>query len=271
MSQVSRSGGKGNTMGMGLPHAHIPYEKLNTYKELLRNHRINLEIFINSRVLDTTTPSEIISTIKNLDYLPEITIHGPFMDLSPGAVDSKIRIVTIDRFKATIDIALAIDAKAVVFHSGYEKWKYGLRVDLWLEESLKTWREMLSYAGGLLICIENIFEDEPSNLRLLMENLDSPDIGLCFDTGHFNLFSKVSLKDWLGETLQYIRELHLHNNDRTSDQHASIGKGTFDMAGLLNAFEGRPCIYTIEAHRPEDYFESLRWLEGRSNSKNLEL
>ncbi len=244
------------------PHAHIPYEKIWELQDILNANRINLEIYINSKVLDQLSPSEIISVRNLLRYTPEITVHAPFMDLSPGAVDSRVRAVTIERFKTTIDVALGLEAKAVVFHSGYEKWKYGLRVDIWLEESLKTWRELLGYLErDMLICIENIFEDEPSNLRMLMEEMNSSNMGLCFDSGHFNLFSKVSLKAWLSETLPYIRELHLHNNDKTSDQHAPLGKGTFDMAYLLDAIGERPCIYTIEAHRPEDFFESLRWLE----------
>jgi len=39
-----------------------------------------------------------------------------------------------------MEIAELLAPKIVVFHSGYEKWKYGHRVDIWLEESLTTWR-----------------------------------------------------------------------------------------------------------------------------------
>lgn len=244
------------------PHAHIPYEKLPALVELLNFHKINLEIYLNSKVLDSVDLSEIISLKDRLDYSPEITIHGPFMDLSPGAVDAKVREVTLERFMTVLDIADGLSAKAVVFHSGYEKWKYGLNMNIWLEESLKTWRRLSDYIDNdLIICIENIFEDEPSNLRCLMEELGDSRFGLCFDTGHFNLFSKVSLEEWLRQTLPYIRELHLHNNDKTSDQHAPLHKGTFDVPALLDAIGERPCIYTIEAHRPEDFFESCKWLE----------
>ena len=139
------------------------------------------------------------------------------MDLSPGAVDQKIRAVTIERFTRIFDIAEILKPEAIVFHSGYEKWKYALKIDVWLENSLKTWRIVQKRAEEMevKIAIENIFEDEPTNLRLLMEEMSSSNFGLCFDTGHFNLFSKIPLAEWLEQLKAYILELHLHDNDKS--------------------------------------------------------
>ena len=78
---------------------------------------------------------------------------------------------------------------------------------------------------GVKIAIENIFEDEPSNLRLLMEQMGSDNFGVCFDTGHCNLFSKVPLEEWMRALAAYIAELHLHDNDRSADQHLPMGEG----------------------------------------------
>ena len=65
--------------------------------------------------------------------------------------------------------------KAVVFHSGYEKWKYSLKPELWLNASIETWRPLLKRAddAGIKIAIENILEDEPANLKLLMQEMAS--------------------------------------------------------------------------------------------------
>ena len=51
---------------------------------------------------------------------------------------------------------------------------------------------------GVKIAIENIFEDEPENLRLLMEEMGNKNFGICFDSGHFNLFLKYHLKTGWG-------------------------------------------------------------------------
>lgn len=250
------------------PHAHIPYEKINTHRELLNRYKINLEVYISSHVLDTVESSELTSLKDKLNYDPELTIHAPFMDLSPGAVDSLVRRVTVERFSKVVDIGAGLGAKAIVFHSGYEKWKYGLRIEPWLEGSIKTWKEILNRAGGrFLVLIENIFEDEPTNLKVLMDAINAPNFGLCFDTGHFNLFSEVSLQEWLSQTLPYIKELHLHNNDRTADQHYPLDEGTFNMTELLETIGDRFCIYTIEAHSPEHFLKSLKWLDDFKASR----
>ena len=245
------------------PHVHVPYHRIEDYLHFIKENRINLEIYFSSRTLDTLKSSDVTRLKENLDYNPSFTVHAPFMDLSPGAVDSKARVVTMERFSHTLAIAEILEPKAIVFHSGYEKWKYALKIDLWLEKSLLTWKPLVKKAEdmGLKIAIENIFEDEPSNLRILMEAVGSRNFGICFDTGHFNLFSRIPLEEWLRQLKPYIVELHLHDNHKTSDEHIAIGDGTFDFATLFSTLRGMDVIYTIEGHTPEDVLKSIRRLQ----------
>ncbi|HDO26312.1 MAG TPA: sugar phosphate isomerase/epimerase, partial [Nitrospirae bacterium] len=180
-------------------HIHVPYDSLDKHLSFIRQEKLDLEIYFGTRLFDSLSKADITSLKKKLDHDPAITIHAPFMDLSPGAVDPKVRDVTIKRFSDVIDLSETLRPKVIVFHSGYDKWKYDSRVDIWLEESLKTWRVINKKAAdaGIRIAIENIFEDEPSHLKLLADEMGSDNFGLCFDAGHFNLFSKLSLSDWL--------------------------------------------------------------------------
>ena len=227
---------------------------------MINEYSPNLEIYFSGTVLDTLSFKEVLELKDRLDYLPSVTFHAPFMDLSPGAADAKIRAVTAERFSHIFDVAEILNPKAIVFHSGYEKWRFGLKSERWLTESLKTWQPFLKRASetGTKIAIENIFEDEPSNLKDLAESLNSPNFGLCFDTGHFNLFSKISLKDWLDMTADYIIELHLHDNDKTYDAHLPIGEGTFNFQELFSYLKSKDLIYTIEAHNPERVLKSMQ-------------
>jgi sugar phosphate isomerase/epimerase len=190
------------------------------------------------------------------------------MDLSPGAVDSKVRAVTIERFSQIFNIAETLKPKVIVFHSGYEKWKYASKIDLWLEGSLITWKHLLPRAEeqGIRIAIENIFENDPINLRFLMEKMGSQYFGVCFDTGHFNLFSATPLEEWLQQLKPYIIELHLHDNNKSADNHRAIGDGSFDFDTLFPLLKGRNLVYTIEAHTKEDVFKSLKRLKTYSLS-----
>jgi len=241
------------------PHFHIPYEAIDKYLPFFKEEKWNLEIYFGSRRFDKINKADIISLKRKLDYNPRLTIHGPFMDLSPGAVDIKVRKITEKRFSKTLDIAEILNPRVIVFHSGYDRWKYDNRVDIWLEGSLQTWKPINARAAdmGVNLAIENIFEDDPQHLGLLAREMDSDNFGICFDTGHFNLFSKLSLPEWLGVIKPNIKELHLHDNFRHADDHRAVGDGEFDFATLFKELRGIDCIYTIEAHNVQDAITSL--------------
>ncbi len=244
------------------PHIHIPYDRVGRYLSFIQEKKINLELYFPSPGIDSIKSADLINLKKTLDYMPSLSIHAPFMDLSPGAVDPKVRAVTIERFLLVFEIAELLEPISIVFHSGYEKWKYALNVDLWLKQSLKTWNVLARKAAerNIKIVVENVFEDEPGNLRLLMEEIGSGHFGICFDTGHCNLFSTVPLEEWLGQLKPYILELHLHDNNRGSDDHKAIGDGTFNFDLLFSSLQDKKLIYTIEGHSPEDVMRSMRRL-----------
>jgi sugar phosphate isomerase/epimerase len=250
-------------------HVHIPYPSVGDYLPLLREKKLNLEIYFSAASLESLRTGDIGRLTERLDYGPSLSIHAPFMDLSPGAIDEGVRAVTVARFSQVLDIAEVLTPKAIVFHSGYEKWKYAHRVDLWLEASIRTWRPLRERAAliGTKLVIENIFEDEPSNLELLMKELHSESFGLCFDTGHCNLFSKVPLGGWLDPLGPYIHEFHVHDNDGTFDSHLPIGDGTFDFSTLFSKIGNREYIFTVEAHTPERVMKSLERLPGHFASR----
>ena len=244
---------------MNTVHVHVPYPRVEEYLAPIRKNRLNLEIYFPSSSLDSLKLRDIEMLKKELDYSPSLSIHAPFMDLSPGAVDTRVKAVTLERFSQVMKIAEVLSPKAIVFHSGYEKWRYAHRVDIWLEGSITTWQPLIEKAArlGTKIAIENIFEDEPSSLLALMEKLHSEHFGICFDTGHCNLFSRVSLAEWLRDLGPYVVELHLHDNDKSSDQHLPVGDGTFDFKTLFSYLAGKNCVHTIEAHSPEKVLKSI--------------
>lgn len=245
------------------PHIHVPYSKIYDYIDIIQQNQLNLEIFFDAKSLDSIQTQDLIKLKRALFYEPSLSIHAPFMDLSPGAVDPKIREVTLLRFNQIFNIAEFLNSEAVVFHSGYEKWKYAFKVEVWLEGSLITWEKLLPIAEKtkIKIAIENIFEEDPYSLSLLMEKINSAYFGVCFDTGHFNLFSKKSLKEWIDSLGKYIIEFHLHDNNKNFDEHLAIGDGTFEFENLFRLLNHKNYIFTIEAHSPEAVFKSIEVLD----------
>ena len=246
---------------------NVPYKMLLANLDFILEKGINPEIYFNGEALDTCQRNDLIELKTALHKKGLIiTLHAPFMDLSPGGVDTKIRNVTIERFNQTLEVASVFHPQIIIFHPGYNKWLFDGNVSLWLENSTKVWKPLVAQAEkiGTPIALENIFEEEPSGLTQLISSLQSPYFNFCFDTGHFHLFSKVSMKNWFEELSNYMKAIHLHDNFKKSDDHLPIGDGEidFDLFFQLVKQHGVDSLFTIEPHQVEQLDRSLQ--AGRS-------
>jgi sugar phosphate isomerase/epimerase len=247
---------------MTVIHINVPYSMLLQRIQFAIENRINPEIYFSGEDLDASHEKDIkfLADILHQTGL-EITLHGPFMDLSPGGVDRKIREVTLDRFTKVIELAHSFKPKTIVFHPGYEKWKFDGNVKLWLESSLQTWRPLVEMAErvGSILAIENVFEETPDSIQNLLEEINSPYFRFCFDTGHHHVFSKVPFSTWLEALGRYLIEVHLHDNHKEMDEHLPVGEGGFDFDGFFNLLSQfkLSLIYTIEPHEEAHLWRGL--------------
>lgn len=242
-------------------HVHIPYPKLKDYFELLRRRRYDLEIYFSAAVLDQIERDDLEALKKSLDWNPSLSLHAPFMDMNPGAVDPMVRSVTQVRFRQLLNVASVLRPRVSVFHAAYDRWRYGGRKDIWLSNSLDTWRKVMETASGIgmRVAVENVFDEDPDALAMLIGEIAHPDFGFCFDTGHCNLFTTVPLEQWFERLGRHLVEVHLHDNDGKADSHWAVGRGTIDFDrffGLLKQHAPVP-VYTIEAHDKDDIETSL--------------
>ena len=224
------------------------------------------EIYFNSHTLDHLSPREVEETSRAFGQknIP-VTFHGPFMDLNPGAVDEKVRELTLFRFHQVIELVGYFHPRAIVFHPGYDRWRYDDDVDPWLENSLLTWKPLVGRAEALStrIALENVFDDNPVPLRRLLDAIDSPFLGYCMDAGHGHLFSKVPLVEWVEVLGSRLVEIHLHDNHRQADEHLPLGRGDIDFPAIFSRIQEKNLhpIYTIEPHEIEHLMPSLQALE----------
>ena len=242
-------------------HIHIPYPKLRDFCELIRLRRYDLEIYLSAAVLDQVEKADLENLCRSLDWSPSISLHAPFMDLNPGAIDPMVRSVTQLRFTRVLSAAAVLKPQVVVFHTGYDRWRYNGRTDTWLENSVETWNKVMDTASkvGVRVAVENVFDEDPEALGSLIERIGSPDFGFCFDAGHYNLFTKVPMEQWFERLGKHLLEVHLHDNDGTADSHWALGKGTVDFKKffeLMRRHNARP-VYTVEAHDQDDIEASL--------------
>lgn len=242
-------------------HIHIPFAKLRDYFDLIKKRGYDLEIYFPASALDQVERPDLERLRDTLDWGPSLTLHAPFMDINAGAVDTMVKSVTQLRFRQLLNVADILRPKAAVFHSGYDRWRYAGRVDIWLENSIGTWSKVMESAKkiGMRVAVENVFDETPDALGLLIERMSDQDFGFCFDLGHFNIFSKAPMEQWFETLGGGIIELHLHDNDGREDSHWAVGKGTIDFAKFFRLLGGQPVqpIYTIEAHDKDDVDASI--------------
>ncbi|MCK4388941.1 MAG: sugar phosphate isomerase/epimerase [Desulfobacterales bacterium] len=241
----------------------IPFRLLKEkYLSLVLENRINPEIGIDGGVLDTHSRndfSEMASIFQEEGLL--ITLHGPFIDLVPGGIDKKILKASRDRLKEAFDLIPVFEPLSVVCHTGYDKKRYHEVEDEWLETALETWAPLVQNleGTGTTLMIENVYEKDPGILLKLLNRLNTEKVGFCFDTGHMSAFSNTDMEGWLKSMGPFLKELHLHDNDGTSDDHLAIGAGKIDFEFLFEYVDknGLKPIVTLEAHKEKWIWQSL--------------
>ena len=193
------------------------------------------------------------------------TVHAPFFDLNPGALDPLIRKVTNRRLSQALAVAEHLNAHLMVIHPGVDKWRYPGLEQTWLSLAMDSFTPLIELAmnSNCRLAIENIYEETPVTLVQLVEGLNSSWFGHCFDVGHWFLFGKLPMADWLELIGPRLFHLHMHDNHGQSDEHLPVGEGDIDFGPLLwklHQVSPRPSI-TLEAHNADHLLRSLNQIK----------
>lgn len=243
---------------------HVPFHRLRDgHLDMVIRERINPEISFTQPVLDNGARDDFR---RVADALREagltVTFHAPFMDLRPGAVDPKIRQVTVERLQQVFDLIPCFRPKSIVCHPSFDERYYVSADQVWLKNSIATWGPFLSLAEetDTRIAFENVYETGPRQLKMLLDAFPSPHACLCFDVGHFNVFSsRAPLREWLETLGPRIGQLHIHDNNGAADEHLAVGEGNFPFRDLFRFIHARDMnpIITLEAHSEENLRQTV--------------
>ncbi|MCC6581547.1 MAG: sugar phosphate isomerase/epimerase [Phycisphaeraceae bacterium] len=163
--------------------------------------------------------------------LEPISVHGPYYPAFDAELTSGIaRIVRHAR------ASQALGVRAFVVHTvhhphihvtaiAHEALRRDVAVSLALSDALD--------GGYTCLAMENLPTLSLCYLQTLLGKLDRPNIGMCFDTGHYNVRPEGTLEHALKIFSPRMVHLHLSDNDGLSDQHQPPGKGNFDWGTLL--------------------------------------
>ena len=163
---------------------------------------INPEISFNHRDLERFRTIDFKETADRLaDAGLSVTFHAPFLDLRPGAIDPRIREVTVDRLRRVFELVPLFRPRSIVCHPSFDEKYYISGEKQWLANSLETWNGLIGYVRGTetIIAMENVYERGPHQVRPLLDALDSSRVRFCFDTGHANAFGSAPFGEWLDD------------------------------------------------------------------------
>lgn len=241
---------------------HIPYAILVERLAEVLEAGLCPEVYFDAGSL-STLDAEILTGMGKAfnDSGLSVTIHGPYMDMSPGGADEGVRRLTEEQFSRLISATIPLKPEVIVLHAGYDERYFDGDTSLWLAQSVKTWTPLVKEAeeAGTVLALENIFEARPDTLKELMEATGSPNLRVCIDSGHLNLYSAVAMEEWFSTLGPYIAELHIHDNHGVRDSHLPVGDGTVDFElffRLAGEYASGP-VKTIEPHGEDVLWRGL--------------
>ncbi len=188
------------------------------------------------------------------------TLHGPYNELFPCAIDPKIRDLAAQRYRQTIATAQGYGINKIILHAGFNPWLY---FPCWFtEHSTEFWLEFVKeIPQGMTICLENVLEEEPQMLAQIIRDVNDPRIRMCLDVGHAHAYSKASVMDWVSQCADIIDHFHIHNNDGSWDTHSALNDGTIPMEDLLHYIDDHCSDATVTLELM-DAAPSITWMQN---------
>ena len=188
------------------------------------------------------------------------SVHGAFIDVNPVSGDPGFRELSQQRCRESCEIALALGAGNLVFHSSAFPFLRGAYLENWVA-GCAAFYEKLAADYPVRIYIENAQDLDPTPLRKLMEMLRSDRIGVCLDIGHVN-YSRAPVDQWFDQLGGWIRYLHLSDNLGEFDDHLPLGQGCVDweLVNQLWKALGKDIPITLETGNLEATRKSIAFL-----------
>jgi sugar phosphate isomerase/epimerase len=245
---------------------NIPFPFLiNGYLALFLDRGLNPEIGLDAWSLGTYPPRTFRRIARAFhDAGRRLTLHGPFQDLAPGALDDMILAASRRRLRQAWRWLPVFRPAAVVCHLGYEARHYRWDQDNWLARIAATFRELGVQAGkyGVRVTLENVYEEDPELVQAALRRIGLDNVQVCLDVGHLNAFGGGDFEGWLKILWPLIGHLHLHDNQGVWDDHQALGTGTVPLAFVLNflAEKDRQPLITLEPHQEGSLEPSLQQL-----------
>ena len=179
------------------------------------------------------------------------SLHAPYYELAPCAIDPLIREVSLKRYRQAVATCMRLGIRRMVVHSGFAPRVY--YPEWFVPRSIEFWRDFVrELPEDFELLLENVLDVHPEYIRDVCDGVDDPRLRICLDVGHANAYSEVPVEEWVSVLSARIAHVHLHNNDGSRDAHAPLHAGSMDIPRILelldeHAPEAEICIESVDA------------------------
>ena len=217
---------------------------------------------LDPRVFPPSRLPYLKSLLKDLGLHPN-SVHAPIKDVDIAAQNPKVRDKSIKLIMKTLEYCRSIECPILVLHPNGEEG-----ASLKPADSKKNLIDSLTLIVkraedlGVNIAIENMidvkgrrFGSRISHIKEVIESIGSPSLGICFDTGHVNLFAdpNISMEGEIFEAGEHLMTLHVHNNGM-KDEHKPPGDGNINWSQVIGALKkvNYMGVFMMEVHESDD-------------------
>lgn len=218
---------------MGKLYCIPSLDDINNYLGFAEKYNAGFEyndFFITGLLDDSFALNKVIKQYMSVrPYGTGDTMHGAFLNICVNSADSKIFEASDYRVRQSMDIAVKMGLRAVIFHTNYiTNFRLRSYLDSWIDRNEEYWRQILKDYKEQKVYIENMFDDAPYMLETLAERMsDEPRFGVCFDVAHACI-SGSPVENWYNKMASYVKHIHINDNDGIEDLHSPVGSGVIN-------------------------------------------
>jgi sugar phosphate isomerase/epimerase len=236
------------------------------FEEMLEKIRKEFELWEVVAELDHDLPAIEEGVKYAMDsYGMKFQVHAPIADLNIGSPSDRMRARALEELLMIMQTCERLSIQMITIHPGAAV-AYGEDVKSRVREATRASIKIIDRAiegMSLKVALENMPPGTWSicyDIDELKSMVEGTRIGICFDTGHAHVAGTI---DGFLREREMILNVHLHNNDKTSDQHLALDKGTIDLKPIVGTLSRKyRGNYIIEANNLREGIESKRILEG---------
>ncbi|OKY77858.1 MAG: Sugar phosphate isomerase/epimerase [Candidatus Methanohalarchaeum thermophilum] len=275
------------TLGVGLAiYYSKKYDLYEKIKHIGESDIQQVELYCGSPFLKKWNTSDYIEEIKKIKEELNTqdlnsSVHSPHYDLNISTWNSGVRKVVLEEIKKTFKAANLIGSNLVVVHPGYVPSRKFSREKA-LQKMIDNLRELVDVAENfdIMIGLENLSRHSkalgvlPRELNMVLDEVDSKNLGITFDVAHANTISSMSPVEYIQEIGDRIIHVHLSDN-RGEDEHLPIGVGDIDFRDVLAELKKFDYSgdYIIEGWLPrqdyKDFFVKKSYKIIKNHLKNI--